>query len=193
MHALAVGKRLQRAVHRRYAVAARLLRADFLRGLAEVGEEGLRGLLVGGRDNEMKVGRLLKTLEPAAPWYRPYARVRSPAPNRPPVSTIYGSWEDENGYLWVIGDVASPNWKRFLAKEPKRVEGALVYETLDRQRMYDTVIDIFDPKANRLVASQRFPSRTFEYVIGDNLIGGIRETDEGVPYVAVWKVRLVHP
>jgi len=138
-------------------------------------------------------GRLLKTLQPAAAWYKPYERVIAPAPDRLPISTIYGSWEDESGYLWVIGDVASPNWRRFLARKPKRVEGALVYETIDRQGMYDTVIEVFNPRTNRLVVSQRFPSRTFEYPIGDNLIGGIRETDEGIPYVAVWRVRLVRP
>ncbi len=80
----------------------------------------------------------------------------SPTPERPPRSTLTGMYLEQDR-LWVLMAVAGDRWARGLARTPVRGEGgALQYRIDDPHLVYDTIVDVFDIRTGRLLASRRF-------------------------------------
>lgn len=138
-------------------------------------------------------GMLRKRFTRHADWFAEYDRAANLAPGNPPQSQGMGVWFDQrSGLLWTIVHVADPRWREGTGPL-RRAEGGVEYfPVLDRQRVYDAIVEVIDVDAGRVLARQRF-DRTVDIPIGDGLFAGARETPDGAPYLELWRFTLVVP
>lgn len=124
-------------------------------------------------------GRLLQSLVRRADWFPTFDSLWIITPTRPPYPILMGSWTDAEGLVWVIAGVSDPRWQRGLGAKRRGEGGVDIYRHEDRQKLYDTLIEVIDPVRGTLVTSRRL-DETLDVVIGSGLVGGVRETDDGV-------------
>jgi hypothetical protein len=136
-------------------------------------------------------GELVTALVRRVEWFRPSEDYWLPTPERPPAPRLMGVWEDSAGLVWTIAHVGDRRWRRGLGNGI-RIEGQTAYPITDQQRVYDSVLEVIDPVAGRLLASRRF-SGTFDLVVQPNLLAAIREAAAGWLYLEIWSVQLQRP
>jgi hypothetical protein len=128
-------------------------------------------------------GRLLGTIVRDAPWF-PSTRAEDDPhvlPNESrPLPRVSGVWLDGAGHLWTSILVPDAHWR---ATDPRRA-GPGEHRTRiptpgEWSRYLDTIVEVIDLRAGRVVVSQRFPG-----VLGgftrDGLLTELVENDEGV-------------
>jgi hypothetical protein len=130
-------------------------------------------------------GRRLAAFERSVDWFP-----RHPAPNDPAFrryfakSNIVAMREEAEGKLWVVMKVQTSEADR----DPNvRREGGVSIGT------YATMVEIIDTRTGRLIASKRFPielSRGGAWLLGEDMIYGVRETAAGFNVLDVWRLRL---
>lgn len=125
-------------------------------------------------------------------WFEPYVRgVIYPSSEEPPNRQFYGLKEDAAGRLWTLVHVPDPRYTEALGT-PEPGEGGRRYAPiLDYQRLRDTVIEVLDPEQASVIARARIDQYAINWIDDDEL-ATYRETN-GVPYVDIWRVRLVNP
>ncbi|MFZ5625120.1 MAG: hypothetical protein ACOY71_11940 [Gemmatimonadota bacterium] len=136
-------------------------------------------------------GTMRRRLIPQAGWYRPYDVVRRPTTDAPPQAAVSGLWEDAEGRLWVLGFAPDPRWRRGLGPVTT-VEGRPSQPVLDRDAVFDTVIDVFDLGSNTLLATHRIDA-VYQFVVAPGVIAGVREDDDGNLRVEVVRATLGQP
>jgi len=137
-------------------------------------------------------GTLVRRYTRDADWFARYDRAKNLAPGNPPQSRGMGVWFDQRtGLLWTIVHVADPQW-RDGAGPLRRADGGEYMPIHDRQRVYDTIVEVIDVNAGRVLARRRFDG-TVDIPIGAGLFAGVRETAEGAPYLELWRFTLVVP
>lgn len=136
-------------------------------------------------------GVLVKELTGSPDWFPPFINTWNPTPTRTPMPYVMGVWEDERGYVWTIALVGAGDWQRGLGSKVQ-LEGQEVYLAADYQLLYDTVIEVVDPIAGRLVTHRRWPG-TLDVVIRPGLVAGVRESGEGAVTAEVYRVELIAP
>lgn len=132
----------------------------------------------------VRVARLERDVD----WFKPYDQYWLPTLDRAPAPRIMGIWQDARGYVWTIVHVGRPQWRRGLGTGI-RLEGQMAYPITDEQRVYDTVVEVIDPAAGVVVASQRLPE-TIDLVVQPNLVAAVREAPSGWLYLEILTVRL---
>ena len=130
-------------------------------------------------------GRRLAAFERSVDWFP-----RHPAPNDPEFrsyfakSNIGAMREEPEGKLWVVMKVQTSEADR----DPNvRREGGVSIGT------YATMVEIIDTRTGQLIASKRFPielSRGGAWLLGEDVIYGVRETAAGFNVLDVWRLRL---
>ena len=84
-------------------------------------------------------------------------------------------WEDSAGLLWVVSNIADPDWDPEV-RPPPSPDWYL--------KAFDAVIEVLDPRTAPLVASMRH-ERRIARICGSELLYGDIETDEGDTRVQV--------
>jgi hypothetical protein len=107
-----------------------------------------------------------------------------------PEPTLNGIRLDDEGRLWAVSTLADARWKATAPRMPSGKEGGVV-DLGDIDRYVDTVIEVIDPRAGKLVAQRRFDQAIGGFTNGGNLLMSFRERPDGVVAIEVWRPRLV--
>jgi hypothetical protein len=102
-------------------------------------------------------GRRLRSLVPKASWYPRWRRedFRPTTPDSPPLPFLMSLREGPGQLLWCAVAVADRNWHRGLGPARGGELARAWYPVDDWSRVYDTMVEVFDSRTGRLVASQR--------------------------------------
>lgn len=102
-------------------------------------------------------------------------------PGQPWVSDIAA---DADGRLWLAVSVASPEWAECFGESPE--SGAAEY--IEGCVLFDTLVEVIDPVAGRVLASTRLPHHFWSIWEGLGLSGGYDEF--GFPTFQLWNLQL---
>lgn len=130
-------------------------------------------------------GERLRTLEREVSWFPPHdgsirARDGSPLPYAKAIH------QDETGLLWVIIWVPGDRWQEGLSDGPRSdlLPGPTV---TDYSQLYDSVVEVIDPEAERVVRSQRFDV-AFRGFVRDGLLYSDHVEDTPDFRIALWGI-----
>lgn len=131
--------------------------------------------------------------EPGTVEFPPIAERQSIPDTRhdgPPSPSIRGLWRQPDGPVWMILWVAREDWtERF--RDPR--DAGLDAEFLSPEsHYYKTRLQAVDPATGRVLGSAEVEESWMEF-IGDGEAYSYDVTDAGVPYLDLWRVRLVPP
>jgi hypothetical protein len=138
----------------------------------------------------LRTGARLASVVREAPFFAPYEEFTPVTRTEPPKPQISGAWVDAAGLLWVVVSVGSPTWWRGLSAAPVATPGhgpAHAWE--DEQEIYDSIVEVFDVAAGRLLASRRFNRYFWAYDSQGTVIARI-EGAGGEALTEVWRFRL---
>jgi len=134
---------------------------------------------------DASTSKQLKVVTIKSTWFRESAKYPDSEYERP-VSQIDGIWEDSRGFLWVLFLTADSDWQ-----PPPKIQGRERDITMDdRDRSYDSVIEVIDPAAQRIVASKRFANLHWNRPASD-LITSRNMTDSNVIAFDVWRPTII--
>ncbi len=136
-------------------------------------------------------GSLLRALEPEPGWFQPYDQILGPTPERPPQAMLFGLWEDPFGRVWISGVTPGRNYRRGLGQK-KLIEGTEVFPVEDPERMWDGIIQVFDPAQGVLLASRAIDA-PFHFALPGDLFAGVRTDRDGLLSLEVVSVVLRTP
>lgn len=135
-------------------------------------------------------GKLAKRITPKVAWFRPYEASWAPTPTRAPASIVKAVWEDAAHNLWVLGLTADPKWRQGLERGVRR-EGMMTYGWADKSLIFDSILEVRDGATGALLASRRMPE-FMELGVGNGVVAGSIEREDGRMVTRVWQVRLSH-
>lgn len=124
-------------------------------------------------------------------WFQAWASdalLGNPAYDRPR-PTLRQVWQDEEGVLWAVSQVAASDW----TARGKRPTGNPPMPSPDELPLYyDAIIEAIDPEAGRVLATLRVPHVFFQRRGGGGggLVVGRSGDQTGLVYVDVWNVTL---
>jgi hypothetical protein len=116
-----------------------------------------------------------------AGWFPPVDRVSRSKWSDPIFPGILSLYQDSQGLLWVLGRVPKDRWR----PTPENYGLTLQTDPLN----YDTVIEVLDVKARRLLASPRYPWVAHRFT-ESGLVVSHRENADGILVAALWRVSL---
>jgi hypothetical protein len=134
-----------------------------------------------------------KSLVRVADWFKPVtseAQLSGGEFDQPPSTIVHGLWEDAGGLLWTMTPVAAKDWKAGPTFAEWRAAGMPSLGPPGEK--LDTMIEVLDPAAGRLVAFLRVD----QYVVrslGDGYVASYREDADGTPLVDIWLAQLRRP
>ena len=136
-------------------------------------------------------GRRNAVFEIHSEWFPPYDSIRGPTPERPPAAMLTGAWIDGHGRLWTLGQTADPEWKNGLGPaEHAREGGGLRYPMTVPTDVVNAFIEVRDTVTGSLVARRRLDDAYYLMHIDGNVIGRVRETDDGWVVVDLLEVSM---
>jgi hypothetical protein len=100
---------------------------------------------------------------------------------------VWSIAQDDRGLLWVVTIVGDPHWARGL--EPGRPELREVWRIARRNQYSDTMLEVIDPVAGRLVASVRLPQYV-HLLSADGYLVGLADDFDDNPRIHVWRAWL---
>jgi hypothetical protein len=133
-------------------------------------------------------GTLQSSMIRQAPWFAAHEGSEgAPDPKRPPRPRLLDVNEDSAGRLWTLIRVASSDWVHALERLPadahrKRSRFAIA----DINQAFDTIIEVFDYRRGRLLASVRFDQALIEFVDTNQAVS--YEPVNDVPRLRIWRV-----
>ncbi len=132
-------------------------------------------------------GKRTAALQRDASWFVVDSDYKGPASVVPPPSRVHAIWEDKNGRVWIAILVADQNWKRTNARAQ---EGDMIpMPRAQNGAIYDTIIEVIDIDAGRLVSSVRFPDYMLTAGSGQPFVS-YHEDVVGRPSYKVWRFTL---
>lgn len=155
------------------------------RAVAPYGPEGFIGAKVNQYEIEFWTsdGQLTRTLIRDADWFPPWSSWNSRSDQRPPPPRLMSIAVDESGLVWTLISVADAAWAPAAAAGR---EGGMP-STGELSRRFDSIIEVLDPVAGRIVWSGRFSQMLIALVKPGVAIENV-ETEEGEVFVRVWNV-----
>jgi hypothetical protein len=134
-------------------------------------------------------GERLQSFTRTVNWFANVDTPSSGSRGTMPTPKIVAMREDADGYLWLLIQVASTNWRRALGP-PKQEKGVgVTYPDLREDLAYDTVVEVIDPRRGTVLTSRRLPG-SISCFIADNLVGRYVEDSDGVPRLVIMRMRL---
>jgi hypothetical protein len=110
-------------------------------------------------------------------------------PTSPPTPTVNGLVLDDRGLLWVFTRVADPEWREAWPKEI-RGDQEILGKDIPYAKLLDTIIEVIDPAAGRVVTRARWPHHTAAALSGPRA-AAYMPTADGVPQIRVYKLSVV--
>jgi hypothetical protein len=133
-------------------------------------------------------GELANTYALSTDWFPTIPREVQPSPTAPPSALLTAMWVDSVGTVWTVGLAADPQWYEAFDDEPVSTADRGGYPVRDIERLYDTMIERWDPKTQTLLFSER---RDEVYAIAAGPWLMARMTENGDGFVKVELVRVV--
>ena len=107
-----------------------------------------------------------------------------------PQPTLLDLREDRDGRLWVAVIVPDLEWIPPSGTPPNAIEQPFV--SLEHADRYvDTMVEVIDPVAGKLLASKRFDGYFGGFVTGRSFFSHVGD-DQGFDYVDIWNMRFVY-
>ncbi|MGH9720845.1 MAG: 6-bladed beta-propeller [Bryobacteraceae bacterium] len=133
-----------------------------------------------------QVGTVARTLVRDPHWFRGESSGLRGGRNTAPSPRIAGISQDADGNLWIFALVAAENWQSAWRGRPALMSGevpASSFPPLDS--LYQTKVEVIDPKAGRIVAAGQTP-----LLILGTIEGGVKAVAhatnaDGAPVVSV--------
>ncbi len=135
-------------------------------------------------------GKKTLIIERRAEWFQPWQRYDGPQTVVRPPATVHAVWEDDSQNLWVAISVADANWRR--TDFQNKPGDMIAIPRSSKHDIYDTIIEVIDPRAGVLVATQRLPLHLQSMGNGQVFIS-YHEDEVGHPKYDVWRLRLTAP
>lgn len=143
-------------------------------------------------------GTVVQRLDSVVPWFPRY--VSSDVTHNDgfsrqfthrPYSGTLGIREAADGRLWVLGYAADRQWAPVANVPPLRsYEDYLAYKPpADPNRHVDGIIDVIDTESGRSIGTWRF-HEFFSAFFEDGVVMRVREDDDGVRVLEVWRLEL---
>jgi hypothetical protein len=123
-----------------------------------------------------RAGRMSAQFVGSVPWFAAWSQFPSGAPTRAPMATFVRGIYEEKGLLWVFMQTGDPKWK--ISPGARNMDPLM-----------DTIVDVIDITAGRLIASQRF-DRWMVPVDGCACAAAVKEDSDGIVVFEVFEFRL---
>jgi hypothetical protein len=134
-------------------------------------------------------GTLHRVLTRSPAWFQPWeTRVPGREDQVRPMPMLRNVRQDAAGHLWTLISVADAHWTQGSAPQGRR-EPTGVLSGAEKSKYYDSIIEVLDPQAGRLIASTRF-GELLTSVPNSDLVYTYREDAEGNVLVDLWRVQL---
>ncbi len=132
-------------------------------------------------------GRKRQEIVRRSDWFRPHRRAPTYRPGEVPPPRLNAIRQDRSGRLWTLSTVADPDWESAFERSDRAQEG--VEFSGDLNRYFDTVIEVIDLAAGRVLASRKVDDYLIVFA-SDDLVVSSRLTAEAIPKIDIWRVRL---
>jgi hypothetical protein len=135
-------------------------------------------------------GQLARVLTRNTAWFPPWrGQMGSNYERKAPDPYPVGFSKRTSGQYWVVTRVADPDWKSDLVA--KRTEsGRTLYAVNQPQRAYDSVIELIDVNAGRVIARQRSPDALARFIDREHLMK-YSVDDAGRWFAEILRIELV--
>jgi hypothetical protein len=119
-------------------------------------------------------------------WFRPWTTQVPTALEQRPLPTVSDIRQDEDGLLWVLVQVADLDWRP--REGIQRPAGVYVPDTM-HELIYDTIIEVIDPRTSQLLASTRFRQQ-FRRFAGERMVYRYNEDSSDNPFYSAYRLTL---
>lgn len=133
-------------------------------------------------------GARIEELQPASSWVTTN-RAGPVTPEQPPASQVRGSWAEGIDRLWVLASIADANWARGLGEVSQGEGGVTTYRIHDRDRVFDTIIEVIDRHTGAILATRRFDLE-YRFSPFAGVVARLVESDEAGMRVELYRVSL---
>lgn len=135
-------------------------------------------------------GGKLRSLVRNAEWFPEHVQGSRTNPEEPALPRIIGVAEDQRGRLWIMISVASDGWPAGLVKTADDAHPEFGEYTLpnDLDNVFDTVVEVIDPVAGRVIASATF-DEAFLFV-GAGWAASQEDGASLAPRLQIWRLTL---
>jgi hypothetical protein len=139
-------------------------------------------------------GKLTRTISRNVDWFLPHRDpgTRYDPKADPPNPKMRSLREDDDGRLWTLVLVPDEDWRESIFV--RRVEGGAPVNMVAQERQYDTRIEVIDPGQRKVLASVTLPEAMIMFTrrpTGEVFAYSYHEAGVGIPYVDVWRFRLL--
>lgn len=132
-------------------------------------------------------GASLGAIERQPDWFAPYDRYDAPTAARAPAPMLMDAWFDAAGRLWVLGKAADAKWASGLGA-PHDDGGRTVTAVVDPDKVYDTVLEVINPKTGALIAETRFDV-SYPFAVEPGVVMRVLTTRDGWNRAELMRVR----
>ncbi|MCC6318779.1 MAG: hypothetical protein IT361_13945 [Gemmatimonadaceae bacterium] len=121
-------------------------------------------------------------------WFPGTARRALGTPRTAPSPAVSAMHEDDDGLLWVFLRVPAPDWPDAWPRAAHE-GGEVDYRQLDLSRLFDSIIEVIDPRSGALMASERVAEWVIASLPGGR-IAAVEVDADGATRVRVSRVGL---
>jgi hypothetical protein len=135
-----------------------------------------------------ETGRKVREITSSPTWFQSFPLSEysrwDPASRVRPLPMLIGVFQPSGRELFVIARVADPAWKAPPVPAPGDTETKM--PAIDQDRMYDMVVDVFDPESGELLTSKRFDDMSSYPVNMQGLMLKPSEDGTGERVIRLW-------
>lgn len=133
-------------------------------------------------------GELLRRIERRPRWFAGRSERPFGTPDEAPTPSIAAVELDDDQLLWVFISVAADEWATAWPEGVWR-SGEIPQGSVRQDLLFDTIVEVIDPEAQRVVARERFPAHIISS-LGRNRAVEYVVNDDDVPMLRVIELRL---
>jgi len=156
------------------------------RRLAAAREGGIWSAAIRGQyvlDHWGVDGTHLGSMKRDTEWFR-YTTASRPLftnDKTPPAPQVFSILEDDEARIWVLLRVADPEWRTAItwSTRPGDEQGRRPIIS-NRDRAFDTIIEVIDRDSGALVASQRFDEAWLKFVSANRVLAAPEDENGGI-------------
>jgi hypothetical protein len=119
-------------------------------------------------------GRLTGRWSRDAKWFAP----REPGDNAVGAASITAAWVNDGGFIFVVSWVRQEGWEKGMG-QIRGEGGRMTYGVVDWDRVFDSIVEVIDPRTSRVVATTRHDI-AFAWVAGNGQAYAKADDDESV-------------